>query len=99
MLRNGFFLASLGLFVSCDALAQKAGEPAPDVKRQGVVNERSAERPFDEMNPHPNYSNTGKKVDQVPVYAPGTAGVPRDDAAGPQKSGETATTPTPLPQR
>jgi hypothetical protein len=47
------------------------------------------------MNPHPDYSNTDKKVDQAPVYAPGTAGVPQDNAAGPQRSGETATTPMP----
>lgn len=99
MLRNGIFLATLALFASCDLGAQtpggSAGDPAPDVKRQGVVNERSAERPQVEMNPHPDYSNTDKKVDQAPVYAPGTAGVPQDNARDPQRSGETATTPTP----
>ena len=99
MLRNGLFLATLALFASCDVAAQNrggsAGEPAPDVKRQGVVNEHSAERPQVEMNPHPDYSNTDKKVDQAPVCAPGTAGVPQDNAAGRQRSGETGTRPTP----
>jgi hypothetical protein len=73
-----------------------AGEPAPDVKRSGVVNEKSGERPADEMNPHKNYSNTEKKVDNAPVYAPGTETAPRDNAAGAQKKGKTATTPKPL---
>jgi hypothetical protein len=72
-----------------------AGEPAPDVKRSGVAKEKSGERPREEMNPHPNYSNTEKKVDKAPVYAPGTETAPRDGAAGAQKSGETATTPKP----
>lgn len=72
-----------------------AGEPTPDVKRSGVVNEKSGERPADEMNPNKNYSNTEKKVDQAPVYAPGTDKARRDGAAGPQKSGATATTPKP----
>jgi hypothetical protein len=49
MLRNGIFLATLALFASCDVTAQtrggSAGDAAPDVKRQGVFNECSAERP------------------------------------------------------
>jgi hypothetical protein len=103
-LRNGLFLATFGLFASCGLSAQQpqsgtAGEPAPDAKRSGVVNEKSAEQPFEEMNPNPNYSNTEKKVDQAPVYAPGTDASRRDDAAGEQKSGEPATTPRPSPQR
>lgn len=72
-----------------------AGEPTPDVKRSGVVNEKSAERPFDEMNPHKNYSNTEKDVDKAPVHAPPLnpgPNVTKDNAAGPQKSGETSTT-------
>ena len=101
--RNGLFLATFALFASCNVSAQqpagKPGEPAPDVKRSGVVNEKSGERPREEMNPHPNYSNTDKKVDRAPVYAPGIDTAPRDGAAGPQKSGETATTPRPTPQR
>jgi hypothetical protein len=100
MLRNRFFLATLALFASCDLIAQtpggSVGDPAPDAKQRGVVNEGSAERPQVEMNPHPDYSNTDKKVDQAPAYAPGTAGVPQDNAPGPQRSGETATTPTPV---
>jgi hypothetical protein len=47
------------------------------------------------MNPHPNYSNTDKKVDQAPVYAPGTDTGRPDGAVPPQKSGEPATTPRP----
>jgi hypothetical protein len=100
MHRSSLILASLAFFASCDALAQQAGsgtagEPAQDVKRSGVVNEDSAERPFDEMNPNPNYSNTEKKVDRTPVYAPGTSPAREDGAVPPQKSGETATTPRP----
>ena len=98
-IRDSLFLATFGLFASCGLSAQQpsgtAGEPAPDVKRSGVVKEHSAERPREEMNPNPNYSNTEKKVDQAPVYAPGTDTAPRDGAAGPQKSGEPATTPRP----
>jgi hypothetical protein len=101
--RNGLVLATLGLFASCGVSAQQpgvtTGEPAQDVKRDGVVNEKSGERPSEEMNPQPNYSNTDKKVDRAPVYAPGIDTAPRDGAAGPQKSGETATTPRPTPQR
>jgi hypothetical protein len=47
-----------------------AGKPAPDVQRSGVVNERSAERPFDEQNPNPNYSNTEKPVKVEPGHNP-----------------------------
>jgi hypothetical protein len=102
-LRDGLVLATLGLFASCGVSAQQAsgtsGEPAQDVKRDGVVNETSGERPREEMNPHPDYPNTDRKGDRAPVYAPGTDMAPRDGAAGPQKSGETATTPRPMPQR
>jgi hypothetical protein len=82
-----------------DSKGGTAGEPAPDAKRSGVVNEESGERPRDQMNPHKNYSNTEKNVDNAPVYAPGTDTAPRDNAAGQQKSGETATTPKPPDQR
>lgn len=97
--RNGLVLATVGLFASCGVSAQQpggtAGDPARDVKRDGMVNEKATERPRDEMNPHPNYSNTDKKVDRAPVYAPGTDPSRRDGAAGEPKSGEPATTPRP----
>jgi hypothetical protein len=88
-----------GMLVAGSAVAQQpqntTGEPSPDAKRSGVVNQDSAERPREEMNPHPNYSNTDKKVDQAPVYAPGTDASRIDGAVPPQKSGEPATTPRP----
>jgi hypothetical protein len=91
--------ALFGTLVATSAAAQQpqgtAGEPSPDAKRSGVVNQDSAERPREEMNPHPNYSNTDKKVDQAPVYAPGTDASRIDGAVPPQKSGEPATTPRP----
>ena len=101
--RNHLVVAMLGMFVAGAAAAQQprnsAGEPAPDAKRSGVTNQDSAERPREEMNPYQNYSNTDKKVDQAPVYAPGTDAGRVDGAVPPQKSGEPATTPRPSPQR
>jgi hypothetical protein len=101
--RNYLALAMLGALIAGTVAAQQpgnsAGEPSPDVKRSGVVNQDSAERPREEMNPTPNYSNTDKKVDEAPVYAPGTDASRNDGAVPPQKSGEPATTPRPLPQR
>jgi hypothetical protein len=100
--RKYLVAALFGALVAAPAAAQprnSSGEPAPDAKRSGVVNQDSAERPREEMNPHPNYSNTDKKVDQAPVYAPGIDTGRPDGAVPPQKSGETATTPRPLPQR
>jgi hypothetical protein len=88
-------MAFAGSAVAQNSRSGTAGEPAPDVKRSGTANEKSGERPRDEMNPHKNYSNTEKNVDKAPVYAPGIDTAPRDGAAGAQKSGETATTPKP----
>lgn len=95
VLSGALTVALAGAAFAQDSKSGTAGEPAPDVKRSGTVNEKSAERPADEMNPHKNYSNTEKNVDNAPVYAPGTDPARRDDAAGKQKSGETATTPKP----
>jgi hypothetical protein len=97
--RKYLAMALFGALAATSAAAQQpsnsSGEPSPDVKRSGVVNQDSAERPREEMNPHPNYSNTDKKVDQAPVYAPGTDTGRPDGAVPPQKSGEPATTPRP----
>ena len=94
-LSGALVVALAGAALAQNSKSGTAGEPAADVKRSGVANEKSGERPADEMNPHKNYSNTEKKVDKAPVYAPGTETAPQDNAAGRQKSGETATTPKP----
>ena len=52
---NALAMVVAGTAFARDLKGGTAGDPAPDAKRSGVVNEEPGERPRDEMSPHANY--------------------------------------------